>query len=345
MSMKKPIVAPAFILAIFFHTVVFAPHVQAFWSDAIPAAFVKQTLEKVARQIEGAMLGALKASAIQLLNTQVGQLIGGSSTGGSAIISDWRGFLYSEPEQKVQVYMEDWFTQMSRGRASSANYASPYSLANGTNRTIGNYSVSLVEAGRASLNSAPQPCKELDRFPDPASAIDDGNLAAINAAFVNPTCNSFGFSLGTQSVAMQKAEEERNINFVKSVASGYKPIESNGKTILPGSTIGAMVADANDIGNKVIAAASNPAELASGMIVALVNKTITNTIQKGIGSVQANIQREIGNIDRQISGQVKEINKSLGPAAGFVKEVRQQTNVIVKPATNPGAAIPQHYDP
>lgn len=315
------------------------------WGTNIAAAILKQSLEKIARQIEGAILGALKASAIQLLNTQVGQLIGGSSAGGSAIISDWREFLYSEPEQKVQVYMEDFFAQMTSGRASSSNYDSPYSLANGTNPTIGNYSVSLVEAGRASLNSSPQPCKELDRFPDPASAIGDGNIAAINAALVNPMCNPIGFSLGTQSVAMQKAEEERNINFVKSIASGYKPIESNGKTILPGSTIGQMVADANDIGNKVIAAASNPAELASGIIVSLVNKTITNTIQKGIGNVQANIQREISNVNRQITGQFNEINQALGPAAGFVREVRQQTNVIVKPATNSKAAIPQSYDP
>jgi hypothetical protein len=133
---------------------------------------------------------------------------------------------------------------------------------------------------------------------------------------------------------------EQQQQVVQSISHGFK--SSDG---LQGSTIGQMVADAQDVGNKLIAASQNPAELASGVIVSLVNKTITSTIQKGIGKVQANIQREIKNVDQQISGQVKEINKALGPAAGFVKDVRQQTGVIVKPATNPGAAVPQHYDP
>jgi hypothetical protein len=102
-----------------------------------------------------------------------------------------------------------------------------------------------------------------------------------------------------------------------------------------------------DIGNKVIAAASNPGELASGVIVSLVNKTITSTIQKGIGKVQANIQREIRNVDQQVSGQLNEINSKLGPAAGFLKRVRQQTDVIVKPATNSYSATPTsvYYNP
>lgn len=323
-------------------SLVFVPRADAgYWGEPTMAAILEESLRKIARQIEGAILGALKASAIQLLNTQVGQLIGGSSAGGSAIISDWREFLYSEPEQKVRVYMEDFYAQSTKGRSSSSNYDSPYSLANGTNPRLGSYSARLVEGAKASLSTPYQASNLEEISPDPEAALAEGDLRTLNAFFANPMNNPFGYTLAAQSYERSVREMEQQQQIVKAVASGYKPIESNGKTILPGSTIGQMVANANDIGNKVVAAASNPAELASGVIVSLVNKTITNTIQKGIGNVQANIQREIGSVDRQISGQFKEINKQLGPAAGFVREVRQQTNVIVKPATNPGAAIPK----
>jgi hypothetical protein len=342
---KRSIHIPALFVALSV-SVFLAPQVRAeAWGTNIASAILDNMFEKIARQIEGALLSALKVSAVQLLNTQVGNLIGGSSAGGSAIISDWREFLYSEPEQKVQVYMEDWFAQTTGGRGSSANYDSPYSLASGTNPTLGSYSARLVEGAKMSL-SAPYQGSNLEEIsPDPEAALAEGDLRTLNAFFANPMNNPFGYTLAAQSHERSVREMEQQQQFVKAIASGYKPIESNGKTILPGSTIGQMVADAQDIGNKIIAASNNPAELASGVIVSLVNKTITSTIQKGIGNVQANIQREISTVDRQISGQFKEINKALGPAAGFVKEVRQQTGVVVKPATNPGAAIPQHYDP
>jgi hypothetical protein len=311
-----------------------------YWGEPIYAAIMDNMFEKIARQIEGTLLSALKASAIQLLNTQVGQLIGGSSAGGSAIISDWKGFLYDEPEQKVHVYMEDFFTQMTSGRSSSSNYDSPYSLANGTNPTLGSYSARLVEGAKVSLATPYQPSNLEEISPDPEAALAEGDLRTLNAFFANPMNNPFGFTLAAQSYERSVREMEQQQQVVQAISHGYR--SSDG---LPGSTLGQMVADAQDVGNKIIAAAQNPAELASGVIVSLVNKTITNTIKKGIGNVQADIQREIKNVDRQISGQIKEIDKALGPAAGFVKEVRQQTNVIVKPATNPGAAIPQHYDP
>lgn len=301
-----------------------------YWGEPILASIMDNMFEKIARQIEGALLSALKASAIQLLNTQVGQLIGGASSGESAIISDWQGFLYDEPEQKVQVYMEDFFADMTSGRASSSNYSGS---SGGES-----YSARLVEDAKMSLSTPYQPSNLEDISPDPEAALAEGDLRTLNAFFANPMNNPFGFTLAAQSYERSVREMEQQQQVVQSISHGFRGTEG-----LPGSTIGQMVADAQDIGNKIIAAAENPGELASGMIVSLVNKTITSTIQKGIGKVQSNIQREINSVDQQISGQLQEINSALGPAAGFVKEVRQQTNVVVKPATNPGSAVPASY--
>lgn len=336
MKMKKSIVASVFVLTFFSQSVLLAPRVQAgYWGEPIYAAFIDDMLEKIMRQIEGAMLAALKSSAVTLINSQVGQLIGGSSTGSSLVINDWKQYLYEEPEQKVQIYMEDWFTQMTKGRASSANYDSPYSLAVGS-PTLGNYSARLVEGAKLSLAAPYQPTDILEISPNPEEALAEGDLRTLNALFSNPMNNPFGFTLAAQSYERSVREREQQEQVVQAISHGYR-----GAPGLPGATVGQMVADVQDIGNKIIAAAQNPAELASGVITSLVNRTITNMIQKGIGDVQANIQREIGNIDRQISGQIRTLDSTLGPAAGFVREVRQQTNVIVKPATDPGAAIPK----
>ena len=336
MRIKKPIVVSAFALVLFSQALVSVPRAQAgYWGEAIFATFMDDMLEKIMRQIEGAMLAALKASAVNLINSQVGQLIGGSSAGESLVINDWKGFLYDEPEQKVQIEMENFFASMTSGRSSSANYDSPYSLASGS-PTLGNYSARLVEGAKLSLGTPYQPTDILEVSPDPEAALAEGDLRTLNALFSNPMNNPFGFTLAAQSYERSVREQEQQEQLVQSISHGYR-----GSPGLPGSTGGQMVADGQDVGNKIIAAASNPAELASGIITSLVNKTVTNMIQKGIGDVQANIQREIGNVDRQISGQIKTLDQTLGPAAGFIDEVRQQTNVIVKPATNPGAAIPR----
>lgn len=336
MRIKKTIVVSVFALVFFSQATLLAPRVQAgYWGEPIFAAYIDDMLEKIMRQIEGAMLAALKSSAVTLINSQVGQLVGGSSTGASMVINDWKQYLYAEPEQKVQVYMEDWFSQMTKGRASSANYDSPYSLATGS-PTLGNYSARLVEGAKYSLSAPYQPTDILEVSPDPEAALAEGDLRTLNALFSNPMNNPFGFTLAAQSYERSVREREQQEQVVQAISHGYRSVPG-----LPGATLGQMVADVQDIGNKIIAAAENPAELASGIITSLVNKTITSMIQKGIGDVQANIQREINSVDRKITGQIQEINEELGPAAGFIRDVRQQTDVIVKPATNPGAAIPK----
>lgn len=336
MKIKNPIIIPVFAFVFSLQAIVLVPQAHAgTWGEAISASFLKQMLEKVMRQIEGAMLVALKSTAVNLINSQVGQLVGGGSTGSSLVINDWKQYLYDEPEQNVQVYMEDWFAQATKGRASSASYSNPYSLASG-NPTLGSYSTRLVEGAKRSIGSSYQPMDILEISPDPETALAEGDLRTLNALFSNPMNNPFGFTLAAQRYENAVREQEQQEKIVQAISHGYR--SSPG---LPGATVGQMVANAQDVGNKIIAAASNPGELVGGVITSLVNKTITNMIQKGIGNVQANMQREIGNVSRQISDQTRSLDSTLGPGAGFINEVRQQSNVIVKPATNPGAAIPQ----
>lgn len=310
---------------------------QAWGTTNIFGSLIQTSLEKIARQIEGVMLGAFKASAIQMLNSQVANLVGGTSVGGSAIISDWRSWLYEVPEQRVSVAHEKFFNSVLRGRDSS----SYHSMLADQDAGVNNYYEMLAAQmeGFDNGGSVYANAEELVGG-DPVAELAGGNLKALNALFAKPTNNPFGLALVYESEMQSAREQARTEQMVKSMSSGYKGIEKNGMTVLPGSTIGQIVANSQDIGNKVIAAASNPMELASGVIVSIVNQSITSAMQRGIGSIQTNIQREVNAVDRQVMGQFQTLNRALGPTAGFVNEVRQQTNVIVRPSTNPGAAIP-----
>lgn len=342
--LRKRIVSGVFVLIFFVNAFVTVPraHAQMWGTADIFGDFVLNMLQKIERQIEGALLMSLKATAAQLLNSQVASLIGGSSVGGSAVISDWKSWLRDEPEKKVAAAREEFFNSVLRGRDSSSYHDM---LAN-QDAGVNNYYEMLAEQmeGFDSSGGVYANAEELVGG-DPVVELASGNIKALNALFAKPTNNPFGLALVYESEMQTVRENAKTEQMVKSMSSGYKGVEKDGKTILPGSTVGAIVADSQDIGNKIIAAASNPGELAGGVIVSMVNKTITNMIKKGVGDVQANIQREIKAVDKQISREFRDINKELGPAAKYLKEVKQQTKVIPKPATNPGAAIPQSYDP
>jgi len=71
------------------------------WGANMAAAIMKQTMEQIARQIEGALLGSLKMAAVQMLNNQVGQLIGGGAGGQARFITSFDDFLYRRPQQRT----------------------------------------------------------------------------------------------------------------------------------------------------------------------------------------------------------------------------------------------------
>ncbi len=331
MKIKKITLSFIFALSFLSNAVFLTPYAQAgYWGEPIYSTFIKDMLEKIARQIEGALLGAVKASAISMINSQVGKLVGGSSAGTSLVINDWKQFLYDEPEKKVQMQMEGFFASATKGRGASANY----SASGGIN---GNYSAQLIKTAKSSLSSSSsRPADILDVSSDPEASLAEGDLRTLNALFSNPMNNPFGFALAAQGYEQSIREQAQQEQVVQAISHGYRSAPG-----LPGATVGQLVANAQDVGNKIIAAASNPQELASGIVMSLVNKTITNVVQKGIGEVQTNIQREIGTVNTQVTGQLETLDAQLGPGAGFVNEVRQQSNVNVKPATNPGAAVPR----
>lgn len=93
---------------------VHVPSVQAFWGDAIPAAYLKQAMEVAHNQIQGAILGAQKALSASVLYEQIMNSIAGSG-GEVRFVTDVDGFLRQSAVNEAQLVVKDWITQMTRG--------------------------------------------------------------------------------------------------------------------------------------------------------------------------------------------------------------------------------------
>ena len=107
-------------------------------------------IEQIERQIEGALLGALKGAAVQALNYKVGQLVGGSSAGEALFITDFNDFLYQGPAKRTELYMNDFFTLTTRGKDLRSNYIG----AGDSGGIGGNYTSYLEIVGKQATTEA-----------------------------------------------------------------------------------------------------------------------------------------------------------------------------------------------
>ena len=352
------------------------------WGESILAAYLKQQLEVIQRQIEGVLLGSLKMTAMNMLNSQIGQLIGGGAGGAPRFITNWESSLYIDPERNAQLYMNDFFTRTTRGMGSTANYVrmgvdltSFTDRGSGSQRLAGsggthlnnpvaindafalraegmmspvrfgsipdmNYAKYLEQIGRAAISGSGAGTITLNEYtPSPEAMFRNGDWRAFDAFISNPMNNPYGYSIAAEQTYQAKLEREREIARTQAIAyQGYKGSGSGQNITTPGSTIKSLVDSANDFGNKIIAGATNPAELLGSLASAAVNKAINGLVQKGIGEVQSQINRQIGAVNNQARSIVNEATNAVGPGARFLPEI--QRGISINPDFSRAQSLP-----
>lgn len=309
-----------------------------YWGGNIMAEFMGKAWDQIMKQLEGAILASLKTAAVEMVNSKVGQMIGGSSLGDALFISDWNQFLYEKPASQVQVYMNDFFAVTLRGKSGSANYLGSGDVAGNVS---GNYAAYLEGQARSSLAMNEEDLGvsleyTLDSYcNNPNQLFYEGDYRCLNALFSNPANNPFGYTFATTAFYAKQMTKEIERVKTEAQSSGFIGKKQNGQTVAPAATIENMLSDAQNIGNNIMAAAQNPGQLVGSIIGNVLSKYITNMIQKGVGKVQANIQREVRRVDNQVVGALDKANKKLGPAAQFTNEWSQRTDTYIKPYTTP----------
>lgn len=300
------------------------------WGTNYGAALVKQLMENIQRQIEGAILGTQKMIAIQLLNSKVGRLLGGSTGGKPLFITNFDEFLYRNPQQNTNLVMNDFFSLTTRGRGSSVNYISRDDKSE-------SYNSYLTDLGRkATIEKDNFGRNTLDDFGGMA-AFSEGDPRAFNAFFTNPLNNPVGYVLTANTVYEDELIKQQKIAEMKALSSGVLPSESDGIITAPSSAIEATLNNIADLPNKMIAAASNPGELLSGVISSMANRLVTNMIQKGVGEIQSKISREIRNVDRQVSKEINSQVNIMGPVGRFTNTTKGIGNINTKTPAPPVA--------
>lgn len=303
------------------------------WGAAWAATFMGKIMDQIQRSLEGALLGTLKMAAIKMLNSKVGQLVGGASGGTPLFITNFDDFLYQGPKQKADLYMNDFFSLSTRGKGSSANYISAGTT---SNKSIADNYVGMMQSAAkgSTTERIDVPTYDLDQYTsNPDEMFSSGDFRSLNAFFSNPANNTFGYTLAAERAYQNKLEMERQLATVKATASGFLPGEQNGSVTAPAGAIEAAITNVQDLGNKMIAAAENPGEILSGAVSAMANKLISNMIQKGVGEVQQKISKSIDEVDNKISSQINDATNQFGPAAQFISKNNQNTNVSIKPGT------------
>ncbi len=336
---KKRVLVVALLASVIF--TVDAPRAHAgYWGESIFAAIMQNTLQNIKKQIEGALLGTLKVAAVQLLNNQVLQAVDGS-TGQSSIITDFEQFLNTVPEKEAdRVIISEFLSQSLRGKDAIANYIDANQSAPGVR---GNYNAYLKEAVlNATVNKQDIPKNTFAECStggsDPRKAIPEGDFRAVSCLFESPANNPMGIALSAQEKYQLTLEEKKKEQEVIAQSSGVKPLtDKDGNIITPAGTVGNLINDVTTLGNKLIVGANNPAEFLSGVVVSVVNRTVSKVIRQGTGEIQRTISREIGNINRQTDKAIYDAEGILGPAGGILDTRLNQTK------TNTGGAptVPQ----
>lgn len=337
------------------------------WGANQMAAVWTYAVNKISRHIEGVMLGSLKMTAMNLLNSQIGQLIGGGGIAGSPrFITNWQDELFLAPQRNAQLYMNDFFTVSTRGMASSANYSgrgsgigsviftdssrqgklnNPLALndpltlrAEGIvlpggigSIGVGNYPQYLERIGRAAISGDNYRTMTLQEFTSsPAEMFRTGNWRAFDAFVSNPMNNPYGYSIVAEQTYQRQLELEKEIARTKAIAyQGFKGTEAAGGMITtPGSTIKSLMDDANDFGNKIIAGATNPAELAGSLASAAVSKAINGLVNYGVNQVTSVITKPINAVTRDVNNAIRQADQVVGPAAQFMTQAQREAAVI-----------------
>lgn len=269
------------------------------WGEPIVAAMLGEKMRRIYEELMNAMIAAAKKQAIIEYNKTVTQMV----AGGPLFITNWEQFLVEEPAQKTELYMNDFFTSLTKGKGSSLNY-----LSSGSHSFEGNYASQLVRDVQGSLLGNKNPQFNFQEYADhPSEMFSQGNLRAFTAFISYPVNNPFGLSLLAQDEMNKKMEEETREAEIKAIAyQGYIAKEKDGKVITPGSTIKDIISNAEDLPNKILANARSLPEVIATVIV----KQAGKTLRQGIGDIQSKLQKEVDNVVNNYNRQMRNIDPS-----------------------------------
>lgn len=259
------------------------------WSTA-PALAVKQLAEVFARKIESVILGAAKQAAAKAINMAVSRIVGGGS-GEPMFITNWESYLVQKPRQETQTYMNDYLSQVTRGKGASANYIPAEGVGQGAFASgmgiNGNYTQALVESMKKTTLDNSRPSLN-ENTVNPAMLFAKGNFKEFNSSLSSLQV-PWALRANLEETEAKVLADKQATAAAKGVAGqGFTGQEKDGSTITPAALIKEEMANVEDIGNKVVAGANGIGEVLASAAVNMLTKTIT----QGIGNAASKVSNK-----------------------------------------------------
>lgn len=282
-----------YFFVIFFSVAIAISPFQAKPADAwleMPGQFLKQALEVLYKQIQGIIMGAAKQAAAQSILQQVSSIVGGSGGSGPMFITDYRDFLVIQSLNEANVFINDFISQTTSLR-NSTNYEGFDNSGN-----VGSYMRQLSTLGRRATSESPIP--QISYRGDPLKMFANGSFKNMTS-YLSGINNPWAYELIVKKNYRSRIAES---TFVRQTTSdsglGFLGAQQNGKIITPGSLTKDIMANAQDLGNKIIAGASNIPEV----ITSIVTSAVTQSLQNGIGSSKSYTENKSAEENKNSSG-------------------------------------------
>ncbi|MDP1619483.1 MAG: hypothetical protein U0944_01880, partial [Candidatus Moranbacteria bacterium] len=265
--------------------------------------------------INGITMGALKQMAIQTINTEISVAVGGSSSQNSRLIGNYRDFLHIEPLQKTNRYMNDYLSQITRGRGSEAGYIPNEGFGAGAfvgGLNHGNYIAQLRQSAMAVTVDRSEPIPTYIGNPR-QNMFANGNMDNFNL-YLSGVNNPWAFNLNAEQKYQERLAVEKEAAQTEAIAGqGYKGTRQGDTITTPGSLISATMSNVQNLGLSVLASARNTPEV----VTATVQNILTQSIQNGIGNSQRNVQREIQGVTNKTNQAINTEAQTTGPASAW----------------------------
>ena len=275
----------------------------ALWPSIDP--IIKTALEKVVEMVQGMMMGMLKQAAVQAINKQMGSMIGGSNSKNAMFITNWADFLVQQPINQAGIYINDYISQTTKGTGSVSGYKPAGS--EGVSNT--SYASQLAQGATALTSEAPK-TPQMTYTSDPSQMFSDGTFKSMSS-YLSGVNNPWAYNLDVQSKYQQEIENQKQIAQTRAISyQGFTGTQKNGMIITPGSLTKEATANAQDLGNKIVAGATHMPEV----LTAIVMQMATQSIQQGIGGIQSSIQKEVTSTASKATQQKNSQVQSQGPS-------------------------------
>jgi hypothetical protein len=286
-----------------------APKTQAFWGEIVES-MLDYAMSMVKDVLIGMINNMLKQQASQMLIKMVDKLASGSSSGGSAFITNWQDYLVQQPRNQARSYMNDYLSQITVGRNSFTGYQAEGFFSAGT----GSYFANLGEVAK---NSFDPPLLVPTYEGNPSQMFDNGNFKNMQL-YLSGVNNPWAMSILAQNEYETQLDENKSVNQAQSVAyQGFTGAGNDGtgkgNITYPGILAKENIADIQNIPNMALSTATHLGEV----VAAVISTTITKSIQQGFGGAKRNAQRNIYDVQSRINSGMNNMINTSGPGARF----------------------------